>query len=176
MPVNEGLLEIAGIDVENMSDKEILDFAKSEGIENVSDAGYAVMELFDKYVEPTLIQPTFVIDYPESTSPLTKKHRTKRGLVERFECYVAGMEVMNCYSELNDPRRQRANFSEELRRRYEENDADAMPPDDDFVIAMEYGMPPMGGIGISIDRWAMLYTGADYIREVITFPTMKRLK
>lgn len=92
--------------------------------------------------------------------------------MERFECVVAGMEVMNCYTELNDPRKQRANFEEELKRRFAGDDK-AMPTDDDFVIAMEYGMPPMGGIGISIDRWAMILTAAEHIREVILFPTMK---
>jgi len=175
LSIHDGIKEATGVDIENLPDEEILKWAKMKGIE-ATDPGFATLELFEKFVESTLIQPTFVIDYPESTSPLTKKHRTKKGLVERFECFVTGIEVMNCYTELNDPRKQRANFEEELRRRLEEKDDQAMPPDEDFVIAMEYGMPPMGGIGISIDRWTMILTGAEHIREVITFPTMKRVK
>lgn len=171
LSIYDGLKQYVGIDPEKMSLPEVRKLAEKEGISE-SDPGYIFVELFDKHVEPKLIDPTFVIDYPESTSPLTKKHRTKEGLVERFECVVAGMETMNCFTELNDPRRQRANFEEELKRR-SSGDDQAMLTDDDFVIAMEYGMPPMGGIGISIDRWAMIFTGAEHIREVITFPVMK---
>jgi len=174
LSIYDGLREYLGIDPETISDKELFELAKKEEIEE-TDRGYILVELFGKYVEPRLINPTFVIDYPESTSPLTKKHRTKKGLVERFECVVVGMEVMNCYTELNDPRKQRENFEAELKRRME-GDEEAMQTDDDFIIAMEYGMPPMGGIGISIDRWAMILTNAEHIREVITFPTMKPRK
>lgn len=171
LSIYDGVKEAYGINPEEISYEDLKTLAIREGIEE-NDPGYILLELFDKKVTPTLINPTFVIDYPESTSPLTKKHRTKKGLVERFECVVAGMEVMNCYTELNDPRKQRANFEEELKRRFAGDDK-AMPTDEDFVIAMEYGMPPMGGIGISIDRWAMVLTGAEHIREVILFPTMK---
>ena len=171
LSVYEGVQEAYGIDPETISDSKLKKLAESEGIYE-KERGHMILELFDKKVSPNLVNPTFVIDYPESTSPLTKKHRSKNGLVERFECVVAGMEVMNCYTELNDPRKQRENFEDELRRKVEGNDQ-AMPMDDDFVIAMEYGMPPMGGIGISIDRWTMVLTNADHIREVILFPTMK---
>ena len=174
LSIYDGLREYLGIDPETISDKELFELAKKEEIEE-TDRGYILVELFGKYVEPRLINPTFVIDYPESTSPLTKKHRTKKGLVERFECVVVGMEVMNCYTELNDPRKQRENFEAELKRRME-GDEEAMQTDDDFIIAMEYGMPPMGGIGISIDRWAMILTNAEHIREVITVPTMNPRK
>lgn len=174
LSIYDGVREHYGFDPETTSDEEIIRVAREEGIEG-DDIGYLLIELFDKKVAPTLINPTFVIDYPESTSPLTKKHRTKPGLVERFECYVAGMEVMNCYTELNDPRTQRANFEAEQKRRLE-GDSEAMLTDDDFVTAMEYGMPPMGGIGISIDRFVMVLTGAEHIREVILFPTMKPKK
>lgn len=174
LSIHEGIKEQYGFDPETTSDEEVIRIAREEEIEG-DDIGYLLLELFDKKVSPTLINPTFVIDYPESTSPLTKKHRTKKGLVERFECYVAGMEVMNCYTELNDPRTQRANFEAEQKRRLE-GDEEAMLTDDDFVVAMEYGMPPMGGIGISIDRFAMVLTGAEHIREVILFPTMKPKK
>lgn len=174
LSIYDGVREYYGFDPETTSDEEIKRIAREEGVEG-DDIGYILLELFDKKVAPTIINPTFVIDYPQSTSPLTKKHRSKEGLVERFECYVAGMEAMNCFTELNDPRKQRANFEAELRRRFE-GDENAMLTDDDFVVAMEYGMPPMGGIGISIDRFTMLMTGAEHIREVILFPTMKPKK
>lgn len=171
LSIYEGVKETLGIDADTVTDDELLAIAKNEGIEE-SDRGYILLELFDRYVSPDLVNPTFVIDYPESTSPLTKKHRSKEGLTERFECVVAGMEVSNCYTELNDPRTQRANFEAELKRRFE-GDENAMPTDDDFILAMEYGMPPMGGIGISIDRWLMILKNLDHIRETIAFPTMK---
>lgn len=171
LSIFDGVREAYGIDPEKISDVDLKKLAIKEDI-NENDRGYILLELFDKKVAPNLVNPTFVIDYPESTSPLTKKHRNKKGLVERFETVVAGMEVMNCYTELNDPRKQRANFEEELKRRFEGDDQ-AMVTDDDFVIAMEYGMPPMGGIGISIDRWTMILTNADHIRETILFPTMR---
>lgn len=173
LSIYDGLKQYLNIDPETISEKELLALAKKNEIKD-TDPGYIFVELFDKHVSPKLIDPTFVIDYPESTSPLTKKHRVKPGLVERFECVVAGMEVMNCYTELNDPRKQRANFEEELKRKAK-GDEEAMLNDDDFVVAMEYGMPPMGGIGISIDRWTMLLSNAQHIREVILFPTMKPL-
>lgn len=171
LSIYDGIKEHYGLDPETASEEEIRRIAAEEGIKG-DDIGYLLLELFDKKVSPTLINPTFVIDYPQSTSPLTKKHRKTKGLVERFECFVAGMEVMNCYTELNDPRTQRANFEAELKRRLE-GDENAMLTDDDFIVAMEYGMPPMGGIGISIDRFTMIMTGAEHIREVILFPTMK---
>lgn len=175
LSVYDGLKQYGNIDAETVSDAELQKLAKEHGIEQ-TDRGWILMELFEHYAEPHLIQPTFVIDYPEITSPLTKKHRSKPGLVERFECYVGGVEVMNCYTELNDSRTQRNNFNEEMRRRIEENDDQAMPTDEGFIIAQEYGMPPMGGIGISVDRWVMIFTNAKHIRETIAFPTMKRLK
>lgn len=171
LSIYEGVKETLGIDADTVTDEELQIIAQREGI-GETDRGYIFLELFDKYVSPNLISPTFVIDYPESTSPLTKKHRSKKGLTERFECVVAGMEVMNCYTELNDPRTQRANFEAELKRRFE-GDENAMQTDDDFIVAMEYGMPPMGGIGISIDRWVMILKDLEHIRETIAFPTMK---
>ena len=173
LSIYDGLKQEMGIDFEKLTPTEIKKLAKKEGITE-TDPGYIALKLFDLYVESKLVNPTFIIDYPESTSPLTKKHRSKPGLVERFECVVAGMEVMNCYTELNDSRKQRANFEEELKRK-KAGDDEAMPMDEDFIKAMEYGMPPMGGIGISIDRWCMLLTDADHIREVLTFPLMKPL-
>ncbi len=175
LTIHDGVEGAIGVDPDTLSDEEIRKIAAENGIYGEEDRGYLLVELFDKLVTPTLINPTFVIDYPESTSPLTKKHRAKKGLVERFECVVAGMEVMNCYTELNDPRKQRENFEAELKRAAA-GDEEAMPMDDDFIVSMEYGMPPMGGIGISIDRWTMLFTDTSHIRDVIAFPTMKRKK
>ena len=174
LTVNDGVRQYAGIDLDTISNNELLEIAKRERIKE-TDKGYIVLELFGKYAEPHLIQPTFVMDYPESTSPLTKKHRTKPGQVERFECYIGGWEVMNCYTELNDPRVQRRNFEAEERRRLGV-DSTAMLTDNDFLTAMEHGMPPMGGIGISIDRWAMIFTNSPHIRDVITFPVTRPLE
>lgn len=171
LSIYDGVKQALKIDPEKISDSDLIKLGKKHGISE-NDRGYILVELFDKFVTPKLINPTFVIDYPESTSPLTKKHRTKPGLVERFECVVAGMEVMNCYTELNDPRKQRANFEAELRRRAL-GDTEAMLEDEDFIIAMEHGMPQMGGIGISIDRWAMVLANVQHIREVILFPHLK---
>lgn len=174
LSIYDGIKEATGHDFEKLTPEEIQAIGKEEGFEE-TDPGYIALKMFDLYVESTLINPTFVIDYPQSTSPLTKLHRSKPGLVERFECVVAGMEVMNCYTELNDPRLQRANFEEEVKRK-EAGDQEAMPMDEDFIISMEYGMPPMGGIGISIDRFVMLFKNANHIREVISFPVLKPRK
>lgn len=171
LSIYDGIKQQMGIDFEKLTTEEVLEIAKREEIDE-TDPGHIALKLFDIYVEPTISEPTFVIDYPASTSPLTKLHRSKPGLVERFECIVAGMETMNCYTELNDPRLQRANFEEEVKRK-EGGDEETMPTDDSFLQAMEYGMPPMGGIGISIDRFIMIFTNCNNIREVIAFPVQR---
>lgn len=135
--------------------------------------GDKILKLFEEHYDGKLIQPTFVIDYPKETSPLTKTHRQDPALVERFECYVGGFEVMNAYSELNDPQDQRQRFEEEKRRR-EEGGEDTMPMDEDFLMAMEHGFPPMGGIGISIDRFAMIHTNTPQIKDVLVVPPARR--
>jgi lysyl-tRNA synthetase class 2 len=131
-----------------------------------------VDELLSKTVEPTLIAPTLLIDYPVELSPLAKRHRSHNGLVERFEAYVNGMEVANAFTELNDPDDQRRRF-EEQDRFQAAGDDEAMPYDQAFVTALEHGMPPTGGIGVGIDRLAMLFTGTSSIREVVLFPAMR---
>jgi lysyl-tRNA synthetase class 2 len=130
-------------------------------------------DLLSKYVEPKLLQPTFVIDYPTAISPLARAHRSKAGLVERWEAFAGGMEIANAFSELIDPDVQRARFAEQQRIELEADDAETMPFDEAFVQALEQGMPPTGGVGLGIDRLVMLLTGADSIREVVLFPAMR---
>ncbi|HEY4450437.1 MAG TPA: lysine--tRNA ligase [Solirubrobacteraceae bacterium] len=140
-----------------------------------NDAAWFQMadDLLSKYVEPKLLQPTFVIDYPTAISPLARAHRSKAGLVERWEAFAGGMEIANAFSELIDPDVQRARFAEQQRIELETDDAETMPFDEAFVQALEQGMPPTGGVGLGIDRLVMLLTGADSIREVVLFPAMR---
>jgi len=128
--------------------------------------------LFEHLCEAQLVQPTFITDFPKETTPLCKEHRDNPALVERFEPYIAGWEVGNAYSELNDPLVQKALFEEQISRR-EGGDLEAHPYDADFLRAMEYGMPPMGGIGLGIDRMVMLLLDQPSIRDVLLFPTMR---
>jgi lysyl-tRNA synthetase, class II len=129
-------------------------------------------EIFGEVAEPHLLQPTFITDYPIEMSPLTKKHRSKPGLVERFELFVNGKEVANAYSELNDPDDQRERFLDQLKLA-ERGDDEAMAMDHDFLRALEYGMPPTSGLGVGIDRLTMMLTNNASIQEVLFFPQMR---
>jgi lysyl-tRNA synthetase class 2 len=131
-----------------------------------------VDDLLSKHVEPKLIQPTFILDYPKELSPFAKDHRSEEGLVERFEAFAAGIEFANAFTELNDPDEQRARF-EQQRRDQAEGDEETQPYDEDYVRALEQGMPPTGGIGIGIDRLVMILSGRESIREVVLFPAMR---
>jgi lysyl-tRNA synthetase class 2 len=131
-----------------------------------------VDELLSKHVEPTLIEPTIVLDYPVEMSPFAKRHRSVDGLVERFEAYIGGLEIANAFTELNDPDEQRRRF-EEQRSLARAGDAETQPYDEAFIQALEHGMPPTGGIGIGIDRLVMVLTGRRSIREVVLFPAMR---
>ncbi len=166
------LSEALGRPLESVSDEEMKRMLDSMGLVprgGVYSRGLMIEKLFDKLVTPKLIQPTFVLDYPIETTPLCKPHRSKPGLVERFELYIAGMELANAYTELNDPVLQDRLFKEEQEMR-KKGDLEAHPYDVDFVMALSYGMPPTGGLGIGIDRLVMLLAGVNSIKEVLPFP------
>ena len=174
LPILEAIQEKTGFDCTGKSEDEIRDFCKQKGMEvdETMGKGKLIDELFGEFCEGTFIQPTFIIDYPVEMSPLTKMHRSKPGLTERFELMVNGKELANAYSELNDPIDQEQRFKEQMRLS-EKGDDEAMIIDHDFLRALQYGMPPTSGIGIGIDRLTMLMTGQETIQEVILFPQMK---
>ena len=176
LPILDAIKEKTGFDLYGKSEEEIRNIAvnelKLEGIDNSFGKGKLIDEIFGEFCEGTFIQPTFIIDYPVEMSPLTKMHRSKPGLTERFELMVNGKELANAYSELNDPIDQEERFKEQMRLA-DNGDDEAMIIDQDFLRALQYGMPPTSGIGIGIDRLVMLMTGQEYIQEVLLFPQMK---
>ena len=170
----ESIKEYTGIDVSQMNVNELFETAKNLGIEvdNTMGKGKLIDEIFGEKCEHNYVQPTFIIDYPKEMSPLTKEHRDNPELTERFELLVNGKELANAYSELNDPIDQLERFEDQLKLS-EKGDDEAMFIDNDFVRALEYGMPPTSGIGIGIDRLVMLFTNNASIQEVLFFPQMK---
>lgn len=176
LPILDAIKEKTGFDLYGKSEEEIRNIAvnelKLEGIDSSFGKGKLIDEIFGEFCEGTFIQPTFIIDYPVEMSPLTKMHRSKPGLTERFELMVNGKELANAYSELNDPIDQEERFKEQMRLA-DNGDDEAMVIDQDFLRALQYGMPPTSGIGIGIDRLVMLMTGQEYIQEVLLFPQMK---
>ena len=174
LPILEAIEEKTGFDCNGKSEEEIRAFCLSKGMEvdETMGKGKLIDELFGEFCEGTFIQPTFITDYPVEMSPLTKMHRSKPGLTERFELMVNGKELANAYSELNDPIDQEERFKEQMRLA-DKGDDEAMIIDQDFLRALQYGMPPTSGIGIGIDRLVMLMTGKTFIQEVLFFPQMK---
>ena len=174
LPILDAIKEKTGFDCYGKSEEEIRAFCLSKGmdVDETMGKGKLIDELFGEFCEGTFIQPTFITDYPVEMSPLTKMHRSKPGLTERFELMVNGKELANAYSELNDPIDQEERFKEQMRLA-DKGDDEAMIIDHDFLRALQYGMPPTSGIGIGIDRLVMLMTGKTFIQEVLFFPQMK---
>ena len=174
LPILDAIKEKTGFDCNGKTEEEIRAFCLSKGMEvdETMGKGKLIDELFGEFCEGTFIQPTFITDYPVEMSPLTKMHRSKPGLTERFELMVNGKELANAYSELNDPIDQEERFVEQMRLA-DKGDDEAMIIDQDFLRALQYGMPPTSGIGIGIDRLVMLMTGKTFIQEVLFFPQMK---
>ena len=174
LPILDAIKEKTGYDLNGMTEDEIRDVCKKLNMEidDTMGKGKLIDEIFGEFCEGTFIQPTFIIDYPVEMSPLTKMHRSKPGLTERFELMVNGKELANAYSELNDPIDQEERFKEQMRLA-DKGDDEAMIIDHDFLRALQYGMPPTSGIGIGIDRLVMLMTGKTTIQEVLLFPQMR---
>jgi lysyl-tRNA synthetase class 2 len=175
LKLREAIAEATGVDVMEHRDRDALVAAARErGIElDPTDTWPRLVDqLLSKHVEPKLDQPTFVMDYPKELSPFAKDHRSEPELVERFECFAAGMEFANAFTELNDPDEQRARF-EAQRAEQAAGDEETQPYDEDYIRALEQGMPPTGGIGVGIDRLVMILSGSDSIREVVLFPALR---
>ncbi|MBA2291050.1 MAG: lysine--tRNA ligase [Gemmatimonadales bacterium] len=171
-----GIHEVSGVDVSTATEREMRDYLVTRGesaeVAATLSGGRLLDEIFRHSLEPTLVQPTFVLDYPKALSPLAKEHRSNPALTERFEFFVQGREIANAFSELNDPDDQRARFEDQVGQRAAGDD-EAQQFDADYIRALEYGMPPTGGIGMGIDRLVMLLADQSSIRDVILFPAMR---
>jgi lysyl-tRNA synthetase class 2 len=174
IPMLDAIRDKTGVDISGMDAEALRQTARDLGvhIEAGMGKGKIIDELFGAFVEHTLIQPVFITDYPLEMSPLAKKHRSKPGLVERFEAVCNGKEIANAFSELNDPIDQRQRVEDQVALR-DAGDDEAMGLDEDFIRALEYGMPPTAGLGIGIDRLAMIMTDSESIRDVLFFPHMR---
>jgi lysyl-tRNA synthetase class 2 len=174
LTMTEAIEEYGGINIDGKTEPELAQIARNMGVEVTRDMGKGKLidEIFSTCAEKHLVQPTFILDYPIEMSPLTKKHRSKEGFVERFELYVNGKEIANAYTELNDPIEQRERFEEQLQLA-ERGDEEAMSMDHDFLRALEYAMPPSSGLGVGIDRLTMMLTNQASIQEVLFFPQMR---
>ena len=172
--MTEAIKQFTGFDITDKTEDELRTFAQSIGIavDQTMGKGKLIDEIFGEKCEGNFIQPTFITDYPKEMSPLTKEHRDNPALTERFELMVCGKEIANAYSELNDPIDQRERFEEQLRLS-EKGDDEAMFIDQDFLRALEYGMPPTSGLGIGMDRLIMFLTNNESIQEVLFFPQMR---
>jgi lysyl-tRNA synthetase class 2 len=175
LSVKDALLQMAGMEPADLIDPtRTIDFARKVGcdVKENDPLGKIHMAIFDEVVEKKLIQPTFVTDYPVAVSPLSRRSNTDPELVDRFELYIAGREIANAFSELNDPADQRERFMQQLQER-EAGDDEAHEMDEDYIRTLEYAMPPTAGEGIGIDRLVMLFTDSASIREVILFPLLR---
>jgi lysyl-tRNA synthetase, class II len=172
--MTEAIEHFTGINIDGMDEEQLRETAKKLHVQIDPTMGKAKLidEIFGEHCEPKLIQPTFITDYPVEMSPLAKKHRDKPGLVERFEAVCIGKEICNSFTELNDPIDQRKRFEEQLELG-KRGDEEAMVLDEDFLRALEFGMPPTAGLGIGIDRLSMIMTGAQSIQDVLFFPQMR---
>jgi lysyl-tRNA synthetase class 2 len=170
--LREAILDNSGIDIEQETTRESLAAAMGVELDEATGWGKLVDTLFSKRVEPTLLEATFILDYPAELSPFAKAHRSRPGVVERWEAFVGGVEIANSFTELNDPDEQRRRFEQQAAE-VARGDDEAQPYDESFIEALEQGMPPTGGVGLGIDRLVMMLTGTGSLREVVLFPAMR---